>query len=118
MCRCEKYMCRYGKYMCDCGKYMCGYGKYMCGCEKYMCGCEKYMCGCEKYMCGCGKYMCRCNTTIYLVTYWPRLEVKDSNQGSQSTHNGIGLAIAGWFCPSVVSAPELENRGGIWFSLA
>ena len=34
----------------------------------------------------------------------PRWKDKDSNQGSQSTRNGIGLAIAGVFDPVCPSA--------------
>jgi hypothetical protein len=39
----------------------------------------------------------------------PRWEDKDLNQGSQSTHNGIGLAIAGLLA---VSLPTLRSANG------
>jgi hypothetical protein len=38
-----------------------------------------------------------------------RLQGKDSNQFSQSTHNGIRLAIAGLLCP--VFREELKHEG-------
>ena len=39
----------------------------------------------------------------------PRWKDKDSNQGSQSTRNGIGLAIAGLLA---VSLPTLKSANG------